>query len=170
MCSPGGLARGSAVSVAVTSVPPVFHPLNIHSLWVMFSMILLTAILFSLAGFINGVYATSFDGISIVPTFVLTPLTYLGGIFYSISLLPEFWQTASWVSATSVWCCPMTSVSALSSSSIFSACTCCARATASGPEPVAAGSGCSRSDYCFVPTPLAGCRIRSSATQAGYPG
>ena len=91
----GGVARGLAVGVAVTIVSLVFHPLNIHSLWVMFSMILLTAILFSLAGLINGVYAKSFDDISIVPTFVLTPLTYLGGIFYSISLLPEFWQHAS---------------------------------------------------------------------------
>jgi ABC-2 type transport system permease protein len=91
----GGMARGLTVGVAVTVVSLVFHPLNIHSLWVMFSMILLTAILFSLAGLINGVYAKSFDDISIVPTFVLTPLTYLGGIFYSISLLPEFWQTAS---------------------------------------------------------------------------
>jgi len=91
----GGVARGLTVGVAVTVVSLVFHPLNIHSLWVMFSMILLTAILFSLAGLINGVYARSFDDISIVPTFVLTPLTYLGGIFYSISLLPEFWQKAS---------------------------------------------------------------------------
>jgi ABC-2 type transport system permease protein len=91
----GGVARGLTVGVAVTIVSLVFNPLNIHSLWVMFSMILLTAILFSLAGLINGVYARSFDDISIVPTFVLTPLTYLGGIFYSISLLPEFWQNAS---------------------------------------------------------------------------
>jgi len=91
----GGVARGLTVGVAVTIVSLVFHPLNIHSLWVMFSMILLTAILFSLAGLINGVYARSFDDISIVPTFVLTPLTYLGGIFYSINLLPEFWQKAS---------------------------------------------------------------------------
>jgi ABC-2 type transport system permease protein len=58
-------------------------------------MIILTAILFSLAGLINGVYAKSFDDISIIPTFVLTPLTYLGGIFYSISMLPEFWQQLS---------------------------------------------------------------------------
>jgi ABC-2 type transport system permease protein len=91
----GGVARGLTVGIAVTIVSLVFHPLNIHSLWVMFSMILLTAILFSLAGLINGVYARSFDDISIVPTFVLTPLTYLGGIFYSINLLPEFWQQAS---------------------------------------------------------------------------
>ena len=91
----GGVARGLAVGIAVTLVSQVFHPLNIHSLWIMFSMILLTAILFSLSGLINGVYAKSFDDISIVPTFVLTPLTYLGGIFYSISMLPEFWQTLS---------------------------------------------------------------------------
>jgi len=91
----GGVARGLTVGVAVTVVSLVFHPLNIHSLWVMFSMIILTAILFSLAGLINGVYAKSFDDISIIPTFVLTPLTYLGGIFYSISMLPEFWQQLS---------------------------------------------------------------------------
>jgi ABC-2 type transport system permease protein len=63
----------------------------------MLSMIILTAILFSLAGLINGVYANSFDDISIIPTFVLTPLTYLGGIFYSINMLPEFWQNMSLV-------------------------------------------------------------------------
>ena len=91
----GGVARGLTVGVAVTVVSLVFHPLNIHSLWVMFSMIILTAILFSLAGLINGVYAKSFDDISIIPTFVLTPLTYLGGIFYSINMLPEFWQQLS---------------------------------------------------------------------------
>ena len=61
----------------------------------MISIAVLTAVLFSLAGLINGVYAKSFDDISIIPTFVLTPLTYLGGIFYSIQLLPEFWQTVS---------------------------------------------------------------------------
>jgi ABC-2 type transport system permease protein len=61
----------------------------------MLSMIVLTSVLFSLAGLINGVFANSFDDISIIPTFVLTPLTYLGGIFYSISMLPDFWQTVS---------------------------------------------------------------------------
>jgi ABC-2 type transport system permease protein len=81
--------------VAVTIVSLLFHPLNIHSLWVMFTMIILTAILFSLAGLINGVFAKSFDDISIIPTFVLTPLTYLGGVFYSINMLPEFWQQLS---------------------------------------------------------------------------
>jgi ABC-2 type transport system permease protein len=67
----------------------VAHPL------VMISVVLLSSIVFSLAGFINAVFAKKFDDISIVPTFVLTPLTYLGGVFYSISLLPEFWQGVS---------------------------------------------------------------------------
>ncbi len=91
----GGVARGLIVGTAVTAVSLAFHPLNIHSIPVMLSMIVLTSILFSLAGMINGVYANSFDDISIIPTFVLTPLTYLGGIFYSINLLPDFWQDVS---------------------------------------------------------------------------
>ena len=61
----------------------------------MLSTVILTAIVFSLGGFINAVFARKFDDISTVPTFVLTPLTYLGGVFYSISLLPEFWQGVS---------------------------------------------------------------------------
>jgi ABC-2 type transport system permease protein len=91
----GGVARGLIVGLAVTIVSLVFHPLNIHSIPVMLSMVILTAILFSLAGLINGVFAKSFDDISIIPTFVLTPLTYLGGIFYSINMLPDFWKTMS---------------------------------------------------------------------------
>jgi len=91
----GGVVRGLTVGVAVTLVSLPFNPLRIHNLWVMLSMILLTAILFSLAGFINGIYAKSFDDIAIIPTFVLTPLTYLGGIFYSINMLPPFWQHVS---------------------------------------------------------------------------
>jgi ABC-2 type transport system permease protein len=91
----GGVTRGLIVGVAVTIVSLVFHPLNIHSIPVMISMVILTAILFSLAGLINGVFAKSFDDISIIPTFVLTPLTYLGGIFYSINMLPDFWKTMS---------------------------------------------------------------------------
>jgi ABC-2 type transport system permease protein len=93
----GGVARGLICGLAVSAVSLVFSPLNIHSLAVMLSMILLTAILFSLAGLINGVYARTFDDISIIPTFVLTPLTYLGGIFYSITMLPDFWQKVSLV-------------------------------------------------------------------------
>lgn len=91
----GGVARGMAVGVAVTAVSLVFSDLKIHSLGIMLSTAVLTSTLFALAGFINAVFAQSFDDISIVPTFVLTPLTYLGGIFYSVSMLPEFWQNVS---------------------------------------------------------------------------
>lgn len=91
----GGLARGITVGIAVTLISLFFSDLQIHNLWVASSVIVLTSILFALAGLINGVYAKSFDDISIIPTFVLTPLTYLGGIFYSIDMLPAFWQNAS---------------------------------------------------------------------------
>ncbi len=91
----GGVARGLAVGTAVTIVSLIFNDLHIHSFAIMISTVVLTAILFSLAGFINGMYAQSFDDITIIPTFVLTPLTYLGGIFYSISLLSAFWQQVS---------------------------------------------------------------------------
>lgn len=91
----GGVARGMVVGIAVTAVALFFADLQMHSPFILFSIVVITSILFSLAGFINGVYAKSFDDISIIPTFVLTPLTYLGGVFYSISLLPDFWQTVS---------------------------------------------------------------------------
>ncbi|MEZ5584994.1 MAG: ABC transporter permease [Candidatus Competibacteraceae bacterium] len=90
----GGLARGLIVGAAVTVVSLCFTHLHIHSLPVVFAVTVLTAILFSLGGLVNGIYANSFDDISIIPTFVLTPLTYLG-VFYSIEMLSEFWQTAS---------------------------------------------------------------------------
>ncbi len=91
----GGVARGIIVGLVVTLVSLFFSDLRIHSPAVLASVVILTAILFSLGGFINAVFAKSFDDVSIVPTFVLTPLTYLGGIFYSIHLLPEFWQGVS---------------------------------------------------------------------------
>lgn len=91
----GGIARGVVVSIAVTLVSMLFTRLSIHNVWVSFSIVLLTATLFSLAGIINAMFARTFDDISIIPTFILTPLTYLGGIFYSISLLPGFWQNVS---------------------------------------------------------------------------
>ncbi|AFL74556.1 ABC transporter permease [Thiocystis violascens] len=91
----GGVARGLVVGGAVMLVAMVFTDLRIHSLGVMLLICLMTAILFSLGGFINAIYANSFDDISIVPTFVLTPLTYLGGVFYSIALLPDVWQVLS---------------------------------------------------------------------------
>ena len=91
----GGVARGLLVGGIVTIVSLCFTNLQIQHYSVVFSVILLTAILFSLGGFINAVYATKFDDISIVPTFILTPLTYLGGVFYSIELLPTAGQIAS---------------------------------------------------------------------------
>lgn len=93
----GGLARGITVGIAVTLTSLFFSHLRIHNLWVAASVIMLTSVLFALAGLINGIYAKSFDDISIVPTFILTPLTYLGGIFYSIQMLPAFWQKVSLV-------------------------------------------------------------------------
>jgi len=91
----GGVARGVVVGVVVTAVSLFFTDLEIHSYGVSLAVFVLTSILFATAGFINAVYANSFDDISIVPTFVLTPLTYLGGVFYSISMLPPFWQNLS---------------------------------------------------------------------------
>lgn len=91
----GGVARGVAVGVTIFLVATLFTDIQIHDLWVTASVFLLTALLFSLAGFINATYAQTFDDISIVPTFILTPLTYLGGIFYSVSMLPDFWEKAS---------------------------------------------------------------------------
>ena len=91
----GGVARGLVVGVVVTLVAMFFTPLGVYNAAVLVAVVLLTAILFSLGGFINAIYAKSFDDISIIPTFVLTPLIYLGGIFYSIDMLPAFWQKVS---------------------------------------------------------------------------
>jgi ABC-2 type transport system permease protein len=91
----GGVARGLCVGILVTIMSLIFTDLHIHSWPITISIVLLTSMLFSLAGFLNAVYANTFDDVSIVPTFILTPLTYLGGVFYSISLLPEVWQHIS---------------------------------------------------------------------------
>lgn len=91
----GGVLRGLCVGFIVTLVSLLFTRLSLHHLGVTMLVVLLTSMLFSLAGFINAVFANSFDDISIIPTFILTPLTYLGGVFYSIDLLPEFWQGLS---------------------------------------------------------------------------
>jgi ABC-2 type transport system permease protein len=91
----GGVARGLSVGVAVTLVSLLFTDFSMHSPMLVLVVALLTSSLFAMAGLINAIFANSFDDISIVPTFVLTPLTYLGGIFYSIRLLPEFWQQVS---------------------------------------------------------------------------
>jgi ABC-2 type transport system permease protein len=91
----GGVVRGLSVGIIVTLLSLFFTDLYIHNLLVIVSVVVLTAVLFSLGGFINAVFAKSFDDIAIVPTFVLTPLTYLGGVFYSIDMLPELWQNLS---------------------------------------------------------------------------
>jgi ABC-2 type transport system permease protein len=91
----GGVARGMSVGVAVTVVAQLFTHFQLHNVWVTVTIALLTAVLFSIGGIINAIFARNFDDISIIPTFVLTPLTYLGGIFYTISLLPAFWQKVS---------------------------------------------------------------------------
>ncbi len=91
----GGVLRGLLVGTLVTVIALFFTRLEVQNPFITVSVVLLSSIVFSLMGFINAVYAKKFDDISIIPTFVLTPLTYLGGVFYSISLLPEFWQTAS---------------------------------------------------------------------------
>ena len=91
----GGVSRGLLVAVIVTLVATFFTDLHIHSYLVVIVIVFLTSTLFALAGFINAVFANSFDDISIVPTFVLTPLIYLGGVFYSMDLLPEFWANVS---------------------------------------------------------------------------
>lgn len=91
----GGVSRGLLVALVVTLVSFFFTGMQIHSYLVVLLIVLMTSTLFALCGFINAVYANSFDDISIIPTFVLTPLTYLGGVFYSMDLLPEFWANVS---------------------------------------------------------------------------
>jgi ABC-2 type transport system permease protein len=91
----GGVLRGLFVGALVTVVALFFTRLEVQHPFITISIVLLSAIVFSLAGFINAIFAKKFDDISLVPTFVLTPLTYLGGVFYSISMLPEFWQNVS---------------------------------------------------------------------------
>lgn len=91
----GGVARGLAVGAIVTLLSLFFTDLRINNVVLTIAIVFLTSVLFALAGFINAVFANSFDDISIIPTFVLTPLIYLGGVFYSISMLPEFWVAVS---------------------------------------------------------------------------
>ncbi|WP_250463202.1 ABC transporter permease [Microbulbifer litoralis] len=91
----GGVARGLIVGFVVTLIALFFTNLTVQHIGLTVSIVFLAAVLFSLAGFINAIYANSFDDISIIPTFVLTPLTYLGGVFYSIELLSPFFQGLS---------------------------------------------------------------------------
>ncbi|MGH8475397.1 MAG: ABC transporter permease [Methylococcales bacterium] len=91
----GGVVRGVTVGLVVALISCLFTRLSVMHYAISLSILVLTAMLFSLAGFINATFANSFDDISIIPNFVLTPLTYLGGVFYSIHLLPEIWQKIS---------------------------------------------------------------------------
>ncbi|MCF7971744.1 MAG: ABC transporter permease [Methylococcaceae bacterium] len=88
----GGVARGVLVGGVVAAISTIFTDVTLHNGWLAISVIILTATLFSLAGFINAIFADSFDDIAIIPNFVLTPLSYLGGVFYSVSMLPDIWQ------------------------------------------------------------------------------
>jgi ABC-2 type transport system permease protein len=91
----GGVARGICVGLIVTLLSLFFTELQVQHVLVTILVVVLTAVLFSIGGFINAMFANKFDDVAIIPTFVLTPLTYLGGVFYSIDLLPEFWRTVS---------------------------------------------------------------------------
>ncbi len=91
----GGLGRSIMVGALVTVISLFSVPLHVFSWPIILVTLLMTAVLFSLAGLLNGIFAKSFDDVSIVPTFVLQPLTYLGGVFYSISMLPPIWQAVS---------------------------------------------------------------------------
>lgn len=91
----GGVARGFCVAAAVTFTISFFVDLEIYSFAILAMSFLFASVMFALGGFINAIYAKSFDDISIVPTFVLLPLTYLGGMFYSIDILPSFWRSLS---------------------------------------------------------------------------
>jgi ABC-2 type transport system permease protein len=91
----GAVLRGLMVGAVVMAVSLFFTPIEVQHPLILLTVLLLTAVVFALAGMVNAIFAQKFDDIAIIPTFVLAPLTYLGGVFYSISLLPEFWQRVS---------------------------------------------------------------------------
>ena len=91
----GGMTRGILVGLIVTILSLFFVDIQIHNLVIIIVTVILTSMLFALGGLINAIYAKTFDDISIIPTFVLTPLTYLGGVFYSLQMLPGFWQNVA---------------------------------------------------------------------------
>jgi len=95
----GGIVRGTIVGTLVLLVSVFFTGLSltIHNLAIILLFAVLTSLVFALAGLVNGIYAKSIDGINIVPTFVLTPLVYLGGIFYSVETLPSWWQAITYM-------------------------------------------------------------------------
>ncbi|MDR3490457.1 MAG: ABC transporter permease [Gammaproteobacteria bacterium] len=91
----GGTIRGLLVGFLVILISLFFTHLHIYNIWIVLAMAILASMLFSLGGLINGIFAKKFDDVSFIPTFVLMPLTYLGGVFYSVKQLPDFWRTVS---------------------------------------------------------------------------
>ena len=91
----GALVRGMMVGLVVMVISLFFTRVEVQHPLIMVSVLLMTSVVFAMAGMVNAIFANKFDDIAIIPTFILTPLTYLGGVFYSISLLPEFWQKIS---------------------------------------------------------------------------
>ena len=88
----GGVIRGLSVGVVVIIAAQFFVTFTVHNLFLMMIVIILSSTLFSMCGFLNGLFASDWDDINVIPTFIMTPLTYLGGIFFSISMLPGIWQ------------------------------------------------------------------------------
>jgi ABC-2 type transport system permease protein len=88
----GGMTRGLLVGALVALVASFFTDMHIAHPLITLTVALLTSIVFSMAGLINAIYAKKFDDVTIIPNFVLTPLNYLGGVFYSIALLPPVWR------------------------------------------------------------------------------
>jgi ABC-2 type transport system permease protein len=93
----GGVLRGLLVGASVSVVSLVFTHLPLHHLLVVVAALLLTSLTFALGGFLNALFAKNFDQVNWIPAFVLTPLTYFGGVFYSMSLLPEWARQLSYV-------------------------------------------------------------------------
>ena len=91
----GGMFRGLTIGFLVTIVSLFFTKIQIYNIFIVVLVVVLTSLLFAIGGILNALYAKTFDDISIIPTFIITPLTYLGGVFYSIDSLPSFWQKVS---------------------------------------------------------------------------
>ena len=92
----GAMLRGLIVAAIVLAISLFFTHIHLYHPWITLATVLLTSLVFSLAGFVNAVYAKKFDDIALVPTFVLTPLTYLGGVFYSVGALGSPWKEISY--------------------------------------------------------------------------
>ncbi|ASV11611.1 ABC transporter permease [Leptospira santarosai] len=91
----GGVIRGMSVGILVIAISLFFTELEVRYVSMLIATVFLSSLLFSLGGLLNALYAKKFDDVTIIPTFILTPLTYLGGVFYSIQMLPPFWQNVS---------------------------------------------------------------------------